>query len=121
MGNKDNTMRKSNELTQTHRNSPKQINDEKRKTTDNRTKERVKGNRISMLKRRTDRKQKQKKSTNKIKRKHRKEQKEYRGNTIIEEKKITRISQDPYQTNKVLKKTEAKANKIAKKYQIGGL
>ena len=60
MGNKDNTMRKSNELTQTHRNSPKQINDEKRKTTDNRTKERVKGNRSSMLKRRTDRKQKKK-------------------------------------------------------------
>ena len=45
-----------------------------------------------MLKRRTDRKQTKKKSTNKIKRKHRKEQKEYRGNTITEEKKITRIS-----------------------------
>ena len=114
-------MRKSNELTQTHRNSPKQINDEKRKNTDNRTKEKVKGNRSSMLKRRTNRKQTKKKSTNKIKRKHRKEQKEYRGNTITEEKKITRISQDPYQINKkVLKKTEAKANKIAKKYQIGG-
>ena len=53
-------MRKSNELTQTHRNSPKQINDEKRKNTDNRTKERVKGNRSSMLKRRTDRKKKKK-------------------------------------------------------------
>ena len=50
-------MRKSNELTQTHRNSPKQINDEKRKNTDNRTKEKVKGNRSSMLKRRTNRKQ----------------------------------------------------------------
>ena len=61
MGNKDNTMRKSNELTQTHRNSPKQINDEKRKNTDNRTKERVKGNRSSMLKRRTERKQTKKK------------------------------------------------------------
>ena len=54
-------MRKSNELTQTHRNSPKQINDEKRKNTDNRTKEKVKGNRSSMLKRRTNRKQKKKK------------------------------------------------------------
>ena len=50
-------MRKSNELTQTHRNSPKQINDEKRKNTDNRTKEKVKGNRSNMLKRRTNRKQ----------------------------------------------------------------
>ena len=47
-----------------------------------------------MLKRRTDRKKKKKKKKikNQIKWKYRKEQKEYRGNTIIEEKKITRIS-----------------------------
>ena len=58
----------------------------KRKDTQNRTKERVKGNRSSIYLERTGRKHNNRKNTNKTKMKHRNKQRDIRGNNKCEGK-----------------------------------
>ena len=90
----------------------------KGKDTQNRTKERVKGNRSSIYIERTGKKRSNRKSTNKTKMKHRNKQRENRGNNKCEGKKIKQEYHRILTKRSCLKKTEARAKQMENRYQI---